>query len=152
MMIDESWYQHPPNVPEHVAAGGIVARAEDGRVYIALVGEKGLRKYILPKGHVEAGESLEQAARREIKEEAGFTQLQFVAPLGMKERLDFSKRNWKRTHYFLFSTEQIESVPTENRYKMKWFLLEEIPELFWPEQTQLIRENWQQILEVAKTI
>jgi hypothetical protein len=35
---------------------------------------------------------------------------------------------------------------------MKWFLLEEIPELFWPEQTQLIRENWQQILEVAKTI
>jgi len=143
MMIDESWYQRPPNVSEHSAAGGIVARAENGRIYIALVGEKGLSKFVLPKGHVEAGESLEQAAVREIEEEAGFSQLMLLAPLGIRERLDFSKRTWKKTHYFLFTTKQIDGVPTDRKhhYQVKWFPLDAIPELFWPEQTQLIKEN-----------
>jgi 8-oxo-dGTP pyrophosphatase MutT (NUDIX family) len=142
-MIDETWYKRPPNVPEHVAAGGIVARVEKDRVYIALAGERGLRQYVLPKGHVEDGESLEQAARREIEEEAGFSQLTLIAPLGVKERLDFSKRSWKRTHYFLFATEQVDGFPTDDKhhYQVKWFPLEEVPDLFWPEQTQLIREN-----------
>jgi 8-oxo-dGTP pyrophosphatase MutT (NUDIX family) len=143
MIIDETWYQRPPNVPEHLSAGGVVTRVENGRIYIALVGEKGLSRYVLPKGQVEAGESLEQAARREIEEEAGFTALKLLAPLGIKERLDFSKRVWKKTHYFLFVTEQKDGVPTDHyhHYKAKWFPIDELPELFWPEQTQLIREN-----------
>lgn len=146
-VIDSTWYQRPPNVPEHDAAGGIVARAANGRVYIALVGEKGLSKFVLPKGHVEAGESLEQAAVREIEEEAGLSQLTLLAPLGVRERLDFDKRTWKKTHYFLFATEQIDGTPTDKKhhYKAKWFLLDESPELFWPEQTQLIQKNRQKI-------
>jgi 8-oxo-dGTP pyrophosphatase MutT (NUDIX family) len=149
-MIDETWYKRLPNVPEHDAAGGVVARFANGRVYIALVREKTLSRHVLPKGHVEAGESLEQAARREIEEEAGFTQLALIAPLGVKERLDFSKKSWKRTHYFLFTTEQVHAVPTDhhNHYKAKWFPIDEFPELFWPEQTQLIRENRNRIVEL----
>jgi 8-oxo-dGTP pyrophosphatase MutT (NUDIX family) len=104
-MIDKTWYQRPLNVPEHVSAGGVVARVENAGVYIALVREKGLSHYVLPKGHVEAGESVEAAAKREIEEEAGFTELTLLAPLGIKERLDFGKRAWKQTHYYLFATE-----------------------------------------------
>ncbi len=139
--IDASWYKRPPGVPEHVSAGGVVIRVEKKRVYIALVGQRGRSKFVLPKGHVEDGETLEQAARREIEEEAGFTRLKLVAPLGVKERLDFSRSHWKRTHYFLFTTKEVAVKPTESRYKVKWFLLEEMPELFWPDQTQLIHEN-----------
>ncbi len=150
-MIDKTWYERPPNVPEHVSAGGIVARVEKKRVYVALVGQRGRSKYVLPKGHVEAGESLEQAARREIEEEAGFSQLTLIAPLGIKERLDFSKTHWKRIHYFLFTTKQVNGVPTDGRhYKVKWFALDEVPELFWPEQTQLIRENQKRIATLAE--
>ena len=147
-MIDETWYQRPPNVPEHVAAGGVVARLENDRVYIALIREKGLSKYVLPKGHVEAGESVEAAARREIEEEAGFTALTLLAPLGIKERLDFDKRAWKQTHYFLFTTAQADGVPTDykHHYVAKWFPIDEFPDLFWPEQTQLIKENRDQII------
>lgn len=146
-MINETWYQRPPGVPEHTSAGGLVARVENGRVHIALVGEKGLSQYVLPKGHVEAGETLEQAAAREIEEEAGFSQLTLLAPLGIKERLDFSKKAWKRTHYFLFITEQVDGVPMDRKhhYAAKWFPLDAFPDLFWPEQTQLIRENRRKI-------
>jgi len=153
-MIDETWYQRPPNVPERTSAGGVVARVEDGRVYIALVGERGLAKFVLPKGHVEAGETLEQAAAREIEEEAGFSQLTLVAPLGMKERLDFSKRTWKKTYYFLFTTKQVDGVPTDKKhhYRVKWVHLDQLPELFWPEQTQLIQENSKQIADLVGKI
>ncbi|MCI0691599.1 NUDIX domain-containing protein [candidate division KSB1 bacterium] len=150
-MIDETWYQRPSGVPEHISAGGIVARVKNGRIHIALVGEKGLSQYVLPKGHVEAGETLEQAAVREIEEEAGFSQLTLLAPLGMRERLDFGKRTWKKTHYFLFATGQVDGTPTDKKhhYKIKWFSIDEFPDLFWPEQTQLIRENRDKIIELA---
>jgi len=145
--IDATWYKRPPGVPAHLSAGGIVTRLEEGRVYIALIGEKGLTKFVLPKGHVEKGESLEEAARREIAEEAGLSQLKRRAKLGVKERLDFKKKAWKKTHYYLFTTKQIIGKPTDknHRYNTKWFPLEEFPELFWPEQTALIEEYRQQI-------
>ncbi len=149
-MIDKTWYQRPPNVPEHLSAGGIVARAENDRLYVALVREKGLSGFVLPKGHVEAGESLEQAAVREIEEEAGFSQLTLLGPLGIKERLDFDKRAWKKTHYFLFATAQVDGVPLDRKhhYAVAWFPIDAFPDLFWPEQTQLIRENRLKIEEL----
>ena len=151
-MIDHTWYQRPPHVPEHVSAGGIVARLENNETYIALIGEDGLNGYVLPKGHVDPGETLEQAAVREIAEEAGLSQLTLVAPLGVKERLDFDKRAWKKTHYFLFLTNQIEGRPTDPQhdYEVKWFPLDAVPKLFWPEQTQLIKENRERIVELAQ--
>jgi len=153
-MIDETWYKRPPGVREHLSAGGVVARVENGRVHIALVGEKGLSKFVLPKGHVEAGESLEQAAVREIEEEAGLSQLTLLAPLGMRERLDFRKRTWKKTHYFLFATKQVDGVPTDRKhhYKVGWLPIDEVPDLFWPEQTQLIKDNRDKIVELANEL
>ncbi len=149
-MIDHTWYQRPPNVPEHISAGGIVARIDNDRIYIALTGERGLSGYVLPKGHVEAGESIAQAAAREIAEEAGLSHLTLIAPLGTKERLSFDKRSWKKTHYFLFLTDQSEGKPTDPQhdYEIKWVPLEAVPDLFWPEQTQLIRENRARIEEL----
>jgi ADP-ribose pyrophosphatase YjhB (NUDIX family) len=152
-MIDHTWYQRPPHVPEHVSAGGVVARLENDRIYVALIGEPGLNGFVLPKGRVEPGESLEQAATREIAEEAGLSQLTMIAPLGTKERLDFDRRSWKKTHYFLFLTSQSKGEPSDphHDYEIKWFPLETVPELFWPEQTQLIRDNRKRIQELIKT-
>jgi len=151
-MIDETWYQRPPNVPEHISAGGVVTRVEDGCVYIALVQEGRLTDYILPKGRVEKGETLEQAAAREIAEEAGLTQLHLLGSLGIRERLDFRKRAWKKTHYFLFATEQIEGQPSDDQheYRVHWHPLDTLPKLFWPEQAALIEENRERIRELVQ--
>ena len=122
-MIDESWYVRPVEVPARAAAGGVVVRLEEGRVMVALAVERGLDAYVLPKGHVDPGESVEEAARREIEEEVGVSNLRLLELLGVLERLDYDKQEWKTTHYFLFTTEQVDAMPTdvEQHDQMRWF-------------------------------
>ena len=39
IVIDDSWYRRMPAVKERIAAGGLVLRQEDQRVYLALARE-----------------------------------------------------------------------------------------------------------------
>lgn len=142
-LIDNTWYQRPPGVPQHIAAGGVVARRAGAQVLIALAREKHGADYVLPKGHVEDGEQLEAAARREIMEETGLQDLQLLESLGSAERLDFSRKAWKITHYFLYLTAETDGVPTDAAHHsgVWWFALQALPQLFWPEQQALLADN-----------
>ena len=104
----------------------------------------------MPKGHVEPGESIEEAARREIEEEVGVSDLTLIELLDVKERLDFRKTEWKKTHYFLFITEQVNTKPThtEQHEEMHWVPLNPVPKFFWPEQQALVEENRERILDI----
>jgi len=62
----------------YAAAGGIVTR--DGQVL--LLHKHRQNEYVLPKGHVETGETLEQAAVRETQEETGYAHLRTLTNLG----------------------------------------------------------------------
>lgn len=68
--IDEMWedFTHMFKVIE--AAGGIVKNQKGEILFIHRIG-----KWDLPKGKIEKGESLEQAALREIEEETGLKEL-----------------------------------------------------------------------------
>ena len=58
--------------PEERSAGGVVYRDDEVVVVVPVKrGGDGRRVLGLPKGHPEKGESLEQAAAREVREEAG---------------------------------------------------------------------------------
>lgn len=142
-MIDESWYQKPANLPESLAAGGVVVRWDDSLLKVALVREHPFKLYLLPKGSVESGESLQQAARREIEEEAGLTDLQNLVKLDVLARLNFRRTAWKIVHYFLFYSHQIQGDPTDRShdYRCDWFALDDLPVMFWPEQAQLIQRK-----------
>ena len=150
-MIDNTWYIRPKGLPESHAAGGVVVRWDGERVWLALARERGFDDYVLPKGHVEADEDIERAARREVEEEVGVSKLRLVRKLGVQERLDFEKKEWKVTHYFLYVTDQIEAVPTDAKHhtSMAWVPLFPVPEFFWPEQRALIRENARLIWQIA---
>ena len=142
--IDSSWYKKPKDAKLRTSAGGIVVRFEKKKIWVAL--SKGLKQsdYILPKGGVEKGETLEQAARREISEEAGFKRLKLLADLGSLKRLNYNKKNWVTTHYFLFLTKEIDVKPTEaKRYASPhWFQLDDLPDnIFWPDQQALVLDS-----------
>lgn len=150
MKINESWYQKPEGISERICAGGVVARCEGNQVLVGFAREKGYRDYVLPKGHMEVGEEIEGTARREIEEELGISDLYLVSFLGVMERLNFTKTDWKVTHYFLFTTKQKNVIPsqTEQHPEMDWFSLNELPDLFWPEQKAFLKKNRNMILNL----
>ncbi len=117
---------------------------------VALIRGDGLPDYLLPKGGVEADESDEQAARREIEEEAGQTDLVFVADLGARERLSYDRDRWQVTHYFLFRANEIGGLATDttHAYRTEWFPIDDLPQMFWPEQRSLIEDNLVAIMDM----
>lgn len=52
-------------------AGGVVFRKSDSRIFYLVVSSSDGANWVLPKGHIDPGESPEEAALRELKEEAG---------------------------------------------------------------------------------
>ena len=90
------------------AAGGIVEK--DGK-FVAIV-RNGIPD--LPKGHIEKGESPEDAALREVKEETGIGKLQIVKELPSTWHCYQVGEEWrlKRTYWYLMNTtEAIQPKP-----------------------------------------
>jgi 8-oxo-dGTP pyrophosphatase MutT (NUDIX family) len=144
------YYKKPDNVKHRTGAGGVVARVDKGKILIALIRDRGDHEYVLPKGGVEYGETLEQAAIREIEEEAGFRDLRLLGELGVGERLGGKKAVWQKTHYFLFRTEEVQGKPTDRRdWEVAWFDLQKLPELYWREQEEIIVSNVEKILRLV---
>jgi len=90
---------------EETSAGGLVLDRATDIPLAALIGRRDRRGRLLwslPKGHVEAGESTEDAAVREVEEETGIKG-RLLAPLGT---IDFwfvadGRRIHKTVHHFL---------------------------------------------------
>jgi len=69
-------------VRREFSAGGLVYRkSSDGRLEFILIRPKGATSWALPKGHIEKGESVRDAAVREVREETGL-EVGNVEPLG----------------------------------------------------------------------
>ncbi|NMO88383.1 NUDIX domain-containing protein [Actinomycetospora sp. TBRC 11914] len=93
------------------AAGGVVVDPH-GRVVV--VAQRS-RTWSLPKGHVDPGEEVLDAARREIHEECGLTGLELVRELGSFSR--FAVRHglpeWKTITLFLFRSPEATLRPLD---------------------------------------
>ncbi|MBD5115719.1 MAG: NUDIX domain-containing protein [Ruminococcaceae bacterium] len=125
------------------SCGAIVYRKHHGNTEILLVRHLKSGHWSFPKGHMEQGETEEETARREIKEETG---LDVLLDTGFRETVNYSpKKNTKKTVvYFVGMATSHELVPQQ----------EEISELRWLEVGQaggvLTYDNDKLIVNKAK--
>jgi diadenosine hexaphosphate hydrolase (ATP-forming) len=113
-------------------AGGVVIR--DGRVLLVRA-KPAPYDWVLPKGHIEPGETPEQAARREVQEEGG-VDAEIVRPLG---RLDYlGSRGPVRGAFFVMQF--LREVPAAEARETRWATPDEALQLVQFEDTRrLIR-------------
>jgi 8-oxo-dGTP pyrophosphatase MutT (NUDIX family) len=110
-----------------VSAGGVIYRQRNGYVEVALVGRISPRRWGLPKGAPERGESLEQAAVREVTEETGL-QGRLVCPLG---EIDYwfrwaGQRHYKIVHFYLMEAIGGDVSEHDHEYDLvEWFPLQD---------------------------
>ncbi len=146
--IDASWYRRPPDTPIRLTAGGLVCALCDGQTVVALVREGDWPAYLIPKGGVEAGEAIEEAARREIAEEAGFTRLTLLGKVGVLERLTFDRAAWTVTHIFAYATGERDVTPLDrdsHPHPPRWFRIDALPDMLWPDQRRLLERSHERL-------
>ena len=106
--------------PTH--AGGIVFRETNGLEEYLLVSAKNFPfLWVLPKGHIEKGESEVKAAIREVKEESGM-KVQVIDKIGNAEKIRW---NFKKqvVAFYLMRLEGMYGENSENR-QIKWLPLD----------------------------
>jgi bis(5'-nucleosidyl)-tetraphosphatase len=116
---------------ETFTAGGIVL-GDHGT--IALVQRAhGNGAWLFPKGHIDTNETDEEAARREITEETGLTDLEYLDDLGSYARHPIQADGtpdttvMKNIHMYLFAATQNSTlVPTFEISAAKWIPLSRV--------------------------
>jgi len=131
------------------SAGAIILREIEGELKIALAQHQRTEKtWVLPKGHVEEGETIEEAALREIHEEAGLDNAQLIKHLGSFVRESVKSNGdlvQKAIHLFLaYALENRQpTAPTDLLFtEVGWFKPAEAIELLPYESDQnFLREH-----------
>jgi 8-oxo-dGTP pyrophosphatase MutT (NUDIX family) len=111
-------------VVKETSAGGVVFRRMPAGIRFLLIKDP-YKKWGLPKGHVDSGESLAETAQREVAEETGLCELKLHAPLGAIDwhfRLR-GKRIHKTCHFFLLEAPTGSPCPQteEGILECQWF-------------------------------
>jgi 8-oxo-dGTP pyrophosphatase MutT (NUDIX family) len=132
-----------------VSSGGIVLRKTGDIFEMLLVFSTYFNSWLIPKGHVKDGETIEEAAVREVLEETGLTDVKMVSKVGIISRksTELSKEVVdKDIHIFLFRTDSDTSSPKENPEDLtitRWFSIDEgISSLYFePDREFLIKHK-----------
>jgi len=108
-----------------VSARGVVYRreAQDGQIEVALVGRLRPKRWALPKGTPEVGETLEGTALREVGEETGLL-VRIERPL---DRIQYrfvwgGVRHFKTVHFYLMEMVGGDTANHDGEYDVvEWF-------------------------------
>jgi len=124
------------------SAGGVVHRSEGERVEILLVHRVRPLLWALPKGTPDSGESIEETALRETREETGMD-VEIESPLGnisyffVRDRIRFHKT----VHFFLMRAVGGSIDQHDHEFdEVRWFQLEEALEIMsYPTEREVVQ-------------
>ncbi len=127
------------------SCGALVFRKYHGNTELLLIKHANGGHWSFPKGHVEPGETEEETATREVKEETG---IDIIIDTSFREVVSYSpkKDTQKDVVYFLAFAKNYNFIPQE----------EEISEIKWVEisrvHTILSYDNDRQLVNKAKSV
>jgi 8-oxo-dGTP pyrophosphatase MutT (NUDIX family) len=138
---------------DETSAGGLVVDTETGRAaVIGRLDRRGRLLWSLPKGHIENGETVEQAAVREVAEETGIDSA-VVASLGC---IDYwfvaeDRRVHKTVHHFLLRAlgGELSDADVEVT-EVAWVPLADLPaRLAYADERRLVRRATEMLADSA---
>jgi 8-oxo-dGTP pyrophosphatase MutT (NUDIX family) len=122
------------------AAGGVVCRVQpSGAVEAAVIHRRASADWTLPKGKLYPGETPEQGALREVKEETGF-RCQLLRSLGS---IDYNDRRGRRKIAFYWLMKRLAGrfQPGEEVDHLLWLPFEAAAELLHNERDQVVLQR-----------
>jgi len=128
------------------AAGGLVFNKEKELLAIFRRGN-----WDLPKGKIENGETIEEAAVREVQEETGIHNIKLKKKLGVTYHT-YSTKKYKRvlkvSHWFKMTTKDIEVTPQteEDIEKVEWVDMYDFIEEYTPMYKNILDITYKYIL------
>ncbi len=136
---------------ERTSAGGVVVRTDVG-VQVCLIRPTGRTVWGLPKGGLESGETLTQAAVREVAEETGISGV-VAAELGAIDYSFYSReqnsRIHKTVHYYLMHSTGGDTANHDHEVsEARWVSLREALRLMtYPNEREMVRRAAQALGE-----
>jgi 8-oxo-dGTP pyrophosphatase MutT (NUDIX family) len=144
MSIDSGSHRSPPATgDEEFSAGGVVVGGDQVVVIVPVKrGPGGQRVLGLPKGHPDGDETAEQAARREVREEAGVTG-ELICDLG-EVTYGYQRRGrkiGKRVRFFLYRYASGDVADHDHEIEVaRWMALEDAArELTYAGEREMVR-------------
>ena len=132
---------------ERISAGGVTFQSTNDGYEVALIKTTSEGRWQLPKGHIDPGETAEQAAVREVREEAG-VESEIVSAIDNVDYWYVDRwgkepiRTHKYVHFFLMkyisgSTDDHDHEVTEAR----WFEINDaIERLSFPAEKAIVKK------------
>jgi 8-oxo-dGTP pyrophosphatase MutT (NUDIX family) len=125
-------------MPIEKSAGIVIFRKESGKNYYLLLHYPSRQKrgaksdyWDLPKGHIEKGETLEETAKREVKEETGINDIEMIPGFGETVKYFFNaegKNILKFVTFFLAETKTKNVVISNEHLGYRWLPIKEAEE------------------------
>jgi 8-oxo-dGTP pyrophosphatase MutT (NUDIX family) len=138
------------SIKRQVSSGGAICRYQEDRCEVALIlrsTRRGKKVWCLPKGVMQGSESLEETARREVREETGL-EGKVNGKLGEIHYIFYSPEEQskiqKTVHFFLM--EYLEGSTADHDFEVeeaRWFPIDKALEV-------LVYENEREIVRKAK--
>ena len=138
------------HIEEHFSAGGVVYRRVNSHVEVALCGRNHPPTWNLPKGTPDEGETAEQTALREVREETGL-EVRADADLGTIEYwfMKPGARVHKRVKFYLMEAVggSVDQHDVEFD-RVAWFPIEEVTQrLTYSNESVVVDRAWDRLRE-----